>query len=299
MFGRNVQDAAQLRRLVQDVRSAAAIPTRLLVDQEGGRVARLRPPHWRAHPPAGRIGKLAVSDPEAARRAAWLTGALIGLDCGEVGIDVVCAPVLDLLVKGATVAIGDRAYSVEPFLVTILGRAMACGLLAAGIEPVMKHLPGHGRATSDSHQELPVVTHGLELDLVPFHRNANLPWAMTAHILYPALDPDCPATLSPGIIQDVIRRQIGFGGVLVSDDLAMSALEGAPAGRASSALAAGCDLAMYCAGDLAGSRAVLEAAGPVSAATTARLDEAAGLAQRSRQALDAEKLLIEREALLA
>lgn len=167
--------------------------------------------------------------------------------------------------------------------------------MAAGVQPVMKHLPGHGRAVRDSHVELPVVMGDITPDLVPFARNADLGWAMTAHVLYPALDPAQPATLSRPIIQGVIRERIGFGGVLVSDDLAMHALAGAAERRAASAIAAGCDLAMQCAGELAVSDAVLRAAGPVGAATQARLDAA----RLKPAALDRPALAAEREALLA
>jgi hypothetical protein len=182
--------------------------------------------------------------------------------------------VLDLAIPGQTKAIGDRAYAADPQRVASLGRAMAEGLMAAGVQPVMKHLPGHGRARQDSHVELPVVKGDITQDLVPFARNADLGWAMTAHVLYPALDPDCPATLSRPIIQGVIRDRIGFDGVLISDDLAMHALSGRPEARAAAAITAGCDLAMHCDGAFAASLAVLRASGRVSATSQARLDAA-------------------------
>ena len=196
LFARNVETPDQLATLI------AAMPgTAVLIDQEGGRVARLRPPHWRAHPPAAA---------HATPRAAWLTGALIGLDCAALGIDIVCAPVLDRPVPGAHDVIGDRAFAT-----TDHARAMADGLLAAGIQPVGKHAPGHGRAGVDSHAGLPAVHGPIDDDLAPFHALRSLPWMMTAHILYTALDADRPGTLSPIVVR-LIREQIGFGGVLVT-----------------------------------------------------------------------------------
>ena len=291
LFSRNITDPAQLADLIAAVKQAAP-GVRLVIDQEGGRVARLRSPHWPLHPSAATIGAL---PPQAAARAAFITGALIGLDCAALGIDVVCAPVLDLAIPGQTKAIGDRAYAADPRRVASLGRAMAEGLMAAGVQPVMKHLPGHGRARQDSHVELPVVTGDITQDLVPFARNADLGWAMTAHVLYPALDPDCPATLSRPIIQGVIRDRIGFEGVLISDDLAMHALAGRPEARAAAAITAGCDLAMHCDGAFAASLAVLRASGRVSPTSQDRLDAAPPEPER----LNRPALTAEREALLA
>ncbi len=197
LFGRNVADPAQLAALTASLRGLLPDHAMLMVDQEGGRVARMKPPHWRALPPAGEIGRIFAADPEAGLRAAWVTGALIGVICAESGFDVACAPVLDLRMPGAHDVIGDRAYAEDPDAVARLGRAVAEGLLAAGIQPVGKHAPGHGRARADSHLSLPVVEAvDLAPDFVPFIRNAGLPWMMTAHLLYRGLDPDLPATLS-------------------------------------------------------------------------------------------------------
>ena len=299
LFGRNVRDPARLRVLMGELRRVLPAGAVLMVDQEGGRVARLRPPHWRAHPPAGAIGTLAVSDPAAALRAAWLTGALIGLECAAAGFDVVCAPVLDVRAPGAHDVIGDRAFGTEPHLVARLGRAMAAGLLAGGVQPVMKHAPGHGRAQADSHQELPVVVaNDLAVDVLPFALNADLPWAMTAHILYTALDPRLPATLSPAVIGDVIRGRMGFGGVLVSDDLAMGALKGEPVDRALGALAAGCDLALYCAGDIAANEALLAACPDLDGESAARFRRAREVARARRMVLSADALAAERDRIL-
>jgi beta-N-acetylhexosaminidase len=300
LFARNVEHPAQLRALTESLRAVLPPGAPILVDQEGGRVARLRPPHWRTHPPAAAIGRLHAQDPKRACRAAWLTGALIGLDCAAAGIDVVCAPVLDLRLSQTHAAIGDRAYAADPETVAALGQAMAEGLLAAGVQPVAKHAPGHGRATVDSHRTLPVVEEAdLDADILPFARNAHLPWMLTAHIRYPALDPERPATLSPAIIGQVIRGRIGFAGVLATDDLAMEALAGAPAERACAALAAGCDIALYCPGDAVGNAAVLTACPPLTPAAMARLAHGRAGAAARRMALDGDGLAAEREALLA
>ena len=300
LFARNVKDPAQLARLIAALRDVLPGGARLLVDQEGGRVARLRPPHWPARPPAARLGALHAEHPPSGERAAWLAGALVGLDCAEAGFDVACAPVLDLAVPGATVAIGDRAYAEAPDRVAALGGAFAAGLLAAGVEPVVKHAPGHGRAMVDSHEALPHVSRDapLEDDMVPFAANAGLPWMMTAHVLYEALDPDRPATLSPNVIAGAIRGRIGFAGVLVSDDLNMGAIGGEPGGRAAAAVAAGCDVALHCSGRLADSVAVLAAVPECSPATGERLDAARALARASRQVLDRSTLEAELAELL-
>src|SRR5690242_1984488 len=251
LFARNIENAPQLAALIGTLRQT--VPGMLLmVDQEGGRVARLRPPHWRAHPPAAAFGSLYARDRRAALRAAWVGGALVGLDCAAAGFDIAAAPVLDRTIPGAHQVIGDRAFAGAPVAVVRLGRAFAAGLLAAGIQPVMKHAPGHGRAMVDSHHALPQVdANDLDADLLPFALNTDLPWAMTAHIVYPAWDASLPATLSPAVIGPIIRGRIGFNGVLVTDDIDMQALAGVPAELAVRALAAGCDLACYCSGELA------------------------------------------------
>ena len=291
LFARNIQAPAQLAALIADLRRVLHADAVLMVDQEGGRVARLRPPHWRPHPPAAMLGGL---------RAAWLTGALIGLDCASAGFDVVAAPVLDLAIPGAHAVIGDRALAEEPAAVARLGRAFAAGLLAAGVQPVGKHLPGHGRAHVDSHLALPrVEANHLDADLLPFALNADLPWAMSAHIVYPAWDAALPATLSPTVIEAIIRGRIGFSGILVSDDLAMKALTGVPADLAQQALAAGCDVALYCSGEFALTAAVLAFCPPLTVAATQRLAAARALAKRRRVPLDATVLAAERDRLLA
>ncbi len=215
LFARNCVDPAQVRRLTLDLRAAVGrADAPVLIDQEGGRVARLGPPHWPARGAARPIGRLAERDPGAGREAAWLHARLIAADLEPLGITVDCVPVLDLALADRTAAIGDRALSADPALVGELGRAMIEGLLAGGVLPVIKHLPGHGRARVDSHEALPVVDARVEqlraTDWQPFRTCRSAPFAMTAHVLYPALDPDRPATLSPRIIADVIRGELGI-----------------------------------------------------------------------------------------
>jgi beta-N-acetylhexosaminidase len=264
LFGRNVVDPPQLAALIGALRAVLHQDAVVMVDQEGGRVARLRPPHWAAHPAAGVIAALYERAPEAGLRAAWLHGAAIGADCCAAGFDIVAAPVLDLAVPGQNQSVvGDRSFGADPAAVAALGLAMARGLEAGGVIPVAKHVPGHGRARVDSHLSLPrVAAHGSEwsADVAPFRHTAQLiPCMMTAHILYEGLDDTHPATLSPILIQTIIREAIGFRGLLLSDDLAMNALQGSPLARAAAALAAGCDIALYCSGDPVANAAILAA----------------------------------------
>jgi beta-N-acetylhexosaminidase len=298
LFGRNVRDPAQLAALTGAVR--ALLPeAALLVDQEGGRVARLRPPHWQPHPAAAAIGAVHAVDPVSGRRAAWLQGALIGGQVAQAGFGVACAPVLDLRFPGASDVVGDRAFAAEADAVATLGVAFAAGMLAAGVQPVGKHAPGHGQATVDSHLGLPVVAAPRAEELAPFRAAAgSVPWMMTAHVLYPSWDAERPGTLSPRVLE-VIRTGIGFGGVLVSDDLAMGALTGSPAERAAAALEAGCDLAMHCSGVLANNRAVLEASPEADPPLLALLAAGRALARDRAQALDPAAMRAERTELLA
>jgi beta-N-acetylhexosaminidase len=299
LFGRNIRDPVQVRALTDALHHILPPNAVVMVDQEGGRVVRLRPPFWRAHPAAGVIGRLYEADREAGLRAAWLCGALIGTDCAAAGFDVACAPVLDLRMPGASIVVGDRSFGSEADAVGRLGREMANGLLAAGIQPVAKHAPGHGRATVDSHVALPVVDHAdLDADMAPFIANADLPWMMTAHLLYRAWDAQTPGTLSARVIDRLIRGRIGFTGLLVSDDLAMHALSGTPAERGARALAAGCDLALYCPGDADGSAALLAACPAVTPRVADLLVSAKRLARQRRLALDPATLEIERGGLI-
>ena len=277
LFARNCQDRQQLRALTDELRRTQ--PGRrlaILIDQEGGRVMRLKPPEWRPLPPAAAIGGL---DGSSGREAAWLLGRLIAHDLAEAGIDIDCAPCVDIGRPETTVAIGNRAFASDPAVVADLAGEMARGLMAGDVAPVLKHLPGHGRARVDSHVALPVVDAGREelirSDLVPARRLNHLPLGMTAHVLYRAVDPDLPGTFSPTVIRELIREAAGFAGLLFSDDLAMGALEGDPGTRASRALAAGCDIALACTGRIEESEAVLKAAPELGPDKLARLAAAA------------------------
>ena len=293
LFARNIESPPQLSGLVTAIRSELPPNPVLMIDQEGGRVARLRPPHWLPHPSAQTLARSGL-------RATFLSGALIGLETAALGFTVVAAPCLDRFVPGATNAIGDRSFGPDPRTIARLGRAQADGLADAGIIPVIKHLPGHGAAQLDSHYALPTVQkHDEAADLLPFILNADLPWAMTAHILYPAWDPDRPATLSRPIIRNIIRGRIGFEGVLVSDDLAMQALSGEPADRALAALDAGCDLALYCAGDFGPTQKLLQACSPMLDRTAERLALGREYAASRLLPLNMATLAAERDRLLA
>ncbi|RKK04248.1 beta-N-acetylhexosaminidase [Pseudoroseomonas wenyumeiae] len=268
LFARNVQTPAQLLALTDAIREELGEAAPILVDQEGGRVARLRPPHWPAFPPPGSFENRSPAAAEA-------NATLLAMECVAAGLDVVCSPVLDLRLPGAHGVIGDRGFSAKPAEVIRLAEAWVRGLQSGGAIPVLKHMPGHGRAMVDSHLELPRVSAGhaaLTADFAPFTALARSgAWAMTAHLLYDALDPEKPATLSRRIISGIIRQEIGFDGVLVSDDLDMKALSGSPGELVSAALAAGCDLALQCSGVLADTAATLEAASPLTELAEARM----------------------------
>ncbi|MGQ3299194.1 beta-N-acetylhexosaminidase [Reyranella sp.] len=256
LFARNIGTVESTRRLVDDLRSCVARgEAPVLIDQEGGRVARLRPPLWRKAPPARLLGDLYARDPDAGLEATRLNSRLLAADVAGIGCDVDCLPVLDIAFPETHAVIGDRAYADRPEPVAALGRAAAEGLMAEGVLPVIKHIPGHGRATVDSHEALPRVTASrAELertDFVPFKLLSDLPWAMTGHLLFEAIDPKDCITVSAGSVQSVIRAHIGFDGLLLSDDLSMQALGGSLGERAARALAAGCDIALHCNGRMA------------------------------------------------
>ena len=287
LFARNCETPDQVRALTAALRDAAGQPDALvLIDQEGGRVARLRPPHWRLPPAAGAFGRGWRRDPVRAMAAAEANASLMGLDLIALGIDVDCAPVLDLGLPETTAAIGDRAFAADPAIIAALGRAVVDGLLAAGVLPVIKHIPGHGRATVDSHEALPMVSAPLDLlertDFVPFKLLADLPWAMTGHVLFGAIDPEACITVSARGVQQVIRGHIGFDGLLLSDDLSMQALGGALGERASRALAAGCDVALHCNGRMDEMVEVAARTGPMTAAAGRRFDTGRGVLARHR-----------------
>lgn len=307
LFGRNVADPEQVRVLVEELRTTVGrADAPVLIDQEGGRVARLKPPHWRAAPPAGRIGSIAAGTPglEGACEAARLNSRLLADDLTALGIDVDCAPVVDVPIPEAHEIIGDRAYSTDAFLVGKIARAAAEGLLEGGVLPVIKHIPGHGRALADSHEDLPVVEDRRAAldgsDFAPFRALADMPWAMTAHVVYTAIDAEHPATTSPRVISEIIRRHIGFKGVLVSDDLSMKALDGDLASRARAAIGAGCDLVLHCTGIYDEMKEVAEALTPMNGELTGRLSRARAMAMRpapfDRQAADTRLQALLREA---
>lgn len=255
LFKRNCDTPAQVRTLVGDLReSVGREDAPILIDQEGGRVARLGPPHWRAAPAAARFGELANSDRGRALEAVYLSYRLIADELHALGISVVCAPVLDVARPETTGAIGDRAFSADPHIVGALGLAACAGLLAGGVLPVIKHMPGHGRPTVDSHVRLPEISAGraelVRSDFVPFAMAAGMGWGMSAHVCYTALDDKHPATQSPTVIDKIIRGEIGFAGFLVSDDICMAAMHGDAGDRAEASLAAGCDAVLHCDGAL-------------------------------------------------
>ena len=253
LFRRNVASPDQVKALITELRASVGRPDApILIDQEGGRVARLRPPHWPDHPAARSIGELAERAPAEGLEAAWLNGRLLAASLHDLGITVDCAPVCDVPVPHAHDVIGDRAFAEDPELVSELARSFCDGLLAGGVLPVIKHIPGHGRAGADSHEELPVVETRRDVldatDFVPFRRLADLPLGMVAHVVYRAIDPQRPASTSPTVIAGVVRGQLGFDGLLFSDDLSMGALRGSLAVRAREVLEAGCDVVLHCNG---------------------------------------------------
>ena len=252
LFKRNIEHPQQVKALTEAFRKAVSRPDApILVDQEGGRVQRLTKPHWPLYPTGETFGRIGRIDPESAKKAAYLGAYLIGIDLISVGISVDCLPVLDIPVAGAHDVIGDRAYGRDAETVSVLGRAAAEGLMASGVIPIMKHIPGHGRAGVDSHLDLPIVDaplSELETDFIPFKANADLPMAMTAHVVYDAIDPQNPATTSKTVIDTIIRGKIGFDGLLMGDDVSMQALKGPIAERATASLAAGCDVVLHCNG---------------------------------------------------
>ncbi len=274
LFRRNCQDPDQVAALVAGLQDISG-QTPILIDQEGGRVQRLGPPHWRDRPAAAAFKALAGRDMALATEAARLNAELIAAELISLGINVDCAPVLDIPAPGAHEIIGDRAYGDDPDTVSALGLAVCEGFLSRGVVPVIKHIPGHGRAGADSHLELPVVDAAagdlMTTDFSPFQALRRMPWAMTAHVVYTALDPDRPATTSAPVIKDTIRGAIGFKGVLVSDDIGMKALGGPYAERTAQSLAAGCDLVLHCSGEMTEMEDVAKGLRPLTGETSARL----------------------------
>ena len=274
LFKRNVVDREQLRALTASFRDIVGRDDApVFIDQEGGRVQRMGPPHWPAYPAPAHF-----ESTSAPSRAAWLSARLIAHDLREVGVTVDCAPVLDVAEAGTHAVIGSRAFSSAPERVAELGRAVCDGLLVGGVAPVLKHIPGHGRARADSHHELPTVDASLEdlaaRDFTPFVALRNAPMAMTAHVVYSAIDPSSPATTSPIVVKTVMRERIGFDGLILSDDLSMKALGGPFAQRAQAVFAAGVDIALHCNGDLTEAVPVAKASPQLSGAALRRAEAA-------------------------
>ena len=278
LFRRNIDNPPQVRRLTADLREAVgAAGAVVMIDQEGGRVQRLGPPHWAVRPSARAIGR-AHLDEDGRRALARLGARLIAHDLRDLGIDANCAPVADIPTSDAHDVIGDRAYGADSRSVTILARAFAEGLLAGGVLPVIKHIPGHGRAGVDSHEALPVVKASLadleKTDFAPFRALSDMPAAMSAHVVYTAIDPNRAATRSRTVVSKVIRGAIGFQGLLISDDLSMRAFDGNLERRAGDTLAAGCDIALHCNGEMAEMRRVADGARELSGRAAVRAEAA-------------------------
>jgi beta-N-acetylhexosaminidase len=302
LFKRNIDAPAQVERLVSAARDALGRHAPVLVDQEGGRVQRLGPPHWPVYPPGAAYGRLYDADPASGVAAARLGARLIAADLAPLGIDVDCLPLGDVPVAGANPIIGDRAYGDTPDKVAAIAAAIADGLMEGGVLPVLKHLPGHGRPTADSHELLPVVTTERATldttDFAAFQALSRLPLGMTAHVVFTSIDPATPATTSPIIINEVIRAFIGFAGALMSDDVSMGALTGTIAERTRAAIAAGCDLVLHCNGNLDEMRAVASEAPELAGGAAERC--AAALALRRRPTdIDLAAARAEFSALLA
>jgi beta-N-acetylhexosaminidase len=293
LFARNVETPDQLRRLTGDLRAAVGWNAPILVDQEGGRVQRLRAPHWREWDPPLDTVERAGSVP-AAERIMRLRAMVMAAELADVGIDANCIPTLDVARPETHPFLRNRCYGTDPEVVALIGRAVADGLMAGGVLPVMKHLPGHGLAQVDTHHDLPTIDASLEaltaVDFAPFRALNDLPMAMTAHLVFAALDPGLPATQSPRMIR-VIRQQIGFKGLLMSDDLNMQALSGTLAERTARTLAAGVDVALHCKGDMAEMVAVAGAAGTMTEAARSRAD--AVIAARRPGTVDLAAVLAE------
>ena len=279
LFARNCDEPDQIRSLVEDFKACVGRTNApVLIDQEGGRVQRLKPPIWRAYPEAGRFGALYRSDPVAARQAVRSCTRLIAHDLTELGITVDCLPVLDIPQPGAHEVIGTRAYGTTPSQVADLARCAAEALLDGGVAPVIKHIPGHGRAMADSHKALPVVDAAVDelraIDFPPFADLSDMPIAMTAHVVYAALDPDQPATQSSKVMNDVIRGELGFDGLVLTDDLGMNALSGSMEQRATRSLEAGCDIILHCSGILDEAKEVADATPELSGLPAKRAQRA-------------------------
>ncbi|MFZ4165525.1 beta-N-acetylhexosaminidase [Brevundimonas sp. NPDC058933] len=302
LFRRNVDSPDQVKALVDDLRDSVGRPDApVLIDQEGGRVQRLGPPHWPKYPPGSAYLK-AVNDPMTARELVRLGARLMAHDLRALGITVDCVPVLDVPVPGAHDIIGDRAYAQDPATVTQLGRAAAEGLLAGGVLPIIKHIPGHGRAFADSHHDLPVVETDLATldawDFAPFKALSDMPMAMTAHVVFTAVDARRPATTSKKGIR-LMREHLGFSGLIMSDDLSMKALSGTLTQRAEQSLKAGCDVILHCNGDLGEMRQVAEGTGKLKGEARRRAEAALNRIVQTPEPLDVAEARARLEAALS
>jgi beta-N-acetylhexosaminidase len=303
LFGRNIENREQLRALTDELRAIHGRDRLFIcIDQEGGRVARMKPPVWPAYPPGEAFDRLYDIAPASAIEAARANAEALGLDLAEAGISVDCHPSLDVRQPGAHDVIGDRALGSDPMRVAALGRAILGGLARAGITGCIKHIPGHGRATADSHKELPTVEASdeeLAADLRPFQALADSPVGMTAHVRYTAWDPENPGTLSPFVVGEVIRGRVGFAGLLLTDDLDMEALSGSVPERAERAIAAGCDIALNCWARMDDMVGIASRLPVMSDETALRLQRALTAVGNSRTAGDHAELVARRDALLA
>jgi beta-N-acetylhexosaminidase len=279
LFGRNCGSPDQVRRLTASMREVLGrADAPILVDQEGGRVQRLRAPNWRARPAAATFGTVSRQSPRAARDLAYDNARLMAAELADLGINVDCTPCVDVPVAGAHSIIGDRAFADDPWVVASLGQAVIDGMVDSGVLPVIKHIPGHGRARSDSHMELPVVDTPREelerTDFTPFRALSRAPLGMTAHVVYTAIDPTAPATTSKTVIDDVVRGFIGFDGLLMTDDLTMRALKGTMGERVKASIAAGCDMILHCTRNMDEMREIAEATPVLSGKAAERAERA-------------------------
>ncbi|MFN9355352.1 MAG: beta-N-acetylhexosaminidase [Alphaproteobacteria bacterium] len=287
LFGRNCGSPEQVRRLTSSMRALLERPDApILVDQEGGRVQRLRAPNWKARPVAAAFGTISRQNPRAARDLAYDNARLMAAELCDLGINVDCTPCVDVPVEGAHNIIGDRAFANDPWVVASLGQAVIDGMMDSGVLPVIKHIPGHGRARADSHMELPVVDTSREelerTDFTPFRALARAPLGMTAHVVYSAIDPTAPATTSKKVIDEVVRGFIGFDGLLMTDDLTMRALKGSLAERTKASIAAGCDMILHCTRNMDEMREIADAAPMLSGKALERAQRALAVLSRPK-----------------
>ncbi len=301
LFKRNLENPKQVKSLVKELHKIAGWKCPILIDQEGGRVARLTPPHWRRPPAAGIFAALAKKNIKNAKRATYLNAQLIAAELSDLSINVDCAPMADILFKDSHNIIGDRAFGSDAKTVSILAGEMACGLIDGGVIPVLKHIPGHGRALLDSHESLPVVEASLptlrKTDFVPFKNLKKLPWGMTAHITYTSIDKKDPATLSKKVI-GIIRKEIGFDGLLLTDDLSMKALSGNFTQRCKKSIAAGCDILLHCNGKMEEMTQVASASPLLSKDAKKRLEKSLS-STKSKTKINKKKVLSELEKLIS